>query len=495
MNSNHHDHSEVHDLIDAFLDDRLDGDGHVRLQQLIVADAAARREYVQMMSMLGGIHRFLQGRPEGIGAIQRSGTASSATEPSPAPPLIFGDLDAVVGDPLGAGSDVAEKSTGFGFTGPTRGLLLAACFACGLAIWFAATHSNHEEPIALLSQPGQVPLEVRSVRLDSGTAHLSLPKVGYVIVEGPAEFNLLGPMRARLSKGRIKMRVTEKTGKGFVVETPDGEVTDLGTEFGLNVADGQQTGLVVFEGAVDLRVAESRATEPARVRRFVGGEGALFNKEGRVDRIVSVVTGDLATFNLPSGLQDGADQRVIVNVSDNFRTAETKKFYEIVPHGLCEDALSYADREHQWNGITNAGMPKYLVGADYIKTFNDDNNQAARKIFVTLARPAKLYVFLDVRATVPDWLKQQFRDTGDRIGLDAAPNTMKEFRDRTLMSGAGNSIDEQLAIWECIVSEPGVVALGNNPDPISIEVNPFGPAMYGIAAVPLDVPVAAPAVL
>jgi hypothetical protein len=140
-------------------------------------------------------------------------------------------------------------------------------------------------------------------------------------------------------------------------------------------------------------------------------------------------------------------------------------------------------------------MPKYLVGADYIKTFNGDNNQAARKIFVTLARPAKLYVFLDVRATVPDWLKQQFRDTGDRIGLDAAPNTMKEFRDRTLMSGAGNSIDEQLAIWECIVSEPGVVALGNNPDPISIEVNPFGPAMYGIAAVPLDVPVAAPAVL
>jgi hypothetical protein len=240
--------------------------------------------------------------------------------------------------------------------------------------------------------------------------------------------------------------------------------------------------LVVFEGSVNLRVAETRATEPARVEQFSGGEGAVFNKEGRLDRIVSVVTGDLATFNLPSESDQDHGKNVIVNVADNFRTADTKKFYEIVPAGLREDVLAYVDREHQWNGIASDGIPAYLREADYVKTFNNDNTKVNRKIYLTIARPAKLFVFLDVRAEPPEWLTKSFRDTGDTIGLDAAPNSMKEFKDRTIMAGSGNSVDEQLKVWECIINEPGVVVLGSN----GATSAPFGAAMYGIAAVALE---------
>src|SRR5690606_36284733 len=92
--------------------------------------------------------------------------------------------------------------------------------------------------------------QVATLGLQSGTARLDLPGIGDVVVDGPADFAMLDPMRARLTKGRIRVRVTEKTGHGFVVETPYGNVTDLGTEFGLEVSDPGSAGLVVFDGEV-----------------------------------------------------------------------------------------------------------------------------------------------------------------------------------------------------------------------------------------------------
>ena len=97
-------------------------------------------------------------------------------------------------------------------------------------------------------------------------------------------------MRARLNYGRIKMRVTEETGHGFVIETPDGEVTDLGTEFALNVSQGNDTSLIVHEGQVDLRVGRARRLDGPE--RLVGGEAVSFNATGHIQRLMSIVAGD-----------------------------------------------------------------------------------------------------------------------------------------------------------------------------------------------------------
>lgn len=336
-----------------------------------------------------------------------------------------------------------------------------------------------------------LPLAGQSFQLDSGTAKLSLPGIGYVVLEGPVDFDLISEKRARLKTGRIKMRVTDVAGRGFVVETPDGEITDLGTEFGVEVVNGRETGLVVFEGSVDLRVAEGSASQAAHVARLVEGEGALFNKGGPLTRINSIVTGSVATFvnnngqHLESRLPPAPDSQptqLIAKVTDNLRSTETKKFYEIVPGGLREDAKAYADSKHEWNGITAEGIPKYLVGADYVKTFNQFSVQKEQKlsISVTLAHPAKLYVFFDARSEPPAWLTQDFHNTGDRIGLDASFN--RRFPHRKIHVGPGEGIDEQFTIWEREVHEPGMIRLGPNLGDVIIDPTP---AMYGIAAAPI----------
>lgn len=322
-----------------------------------------------------------------------------------------------------------------------------------------------------------------SVQLQSGSVKLGIDKVGWVLVDGPTDFDLIGPMRARLNYGRIQMRVTESTGRGFVIETPDGDVTDLGTEFGLEVSRGGNTGLVVFEGAVDLRVANAHASQVGPAERLVGGEGVAFNRGGESARIGSIFTGIASTFSCRNEVREDGTIPVILDVIDNLSSAETKKYYEIVAGGLREDAKAYVDRpEHEWNGVTQNGMPAYLVGADYVKPFNSDKVESAIEISVTLGRPATLYVFFDDRVkNVPGWLQKHFRKTGDKIGLDGGDWSGSKIHSRR-GDGPGVSIDDQFSVWELVVKEPGVVKLGPNTSKTSMR----SIGMYGIAAVALN---------
>jgi hypothetical protein len=76
-----------------------------------------------------------------------------------------------------------------------------------------------------------------SVNITSGESQwLPIKDVGRIYIQGPARLELLGSTRARLIKGRVRVRITDPRGRGFVVETPRGEVTDLGTIWGRNLA-------------------------------------------------------------------------------------------------------------------------------------------------------------------------------------------------------------------------------------------------------------------
>ncbi len=264
-------------------------------------------------------------------------------------------------------------------------------------------------------------------RVESGESKIAVSQSVSVIISGPAELELLGPLRARLTRGRIKVRITDSRVGSFVVETPNGEVVDLGTEFGLDVSADGDTQLVVFEGAVDLHVSRPPNDQrDPQVEHLVEGEGVVVNQRGQLRRVMSIVTGSATTFGQPSDARTDREP-VIVDVRDNLRTSETKKFYEIVPGGMREDALAYVDRrQHDWNGVKKAGMPAYLIGADYIKTFNDDRVRPDFAVQVTLARPARLFVFFDKRLPAPEWLKNDFHDTGDVVGLDMGPFTAPE---------------------------------------------------------------------
>jgi hypothetical protein len=407
----------------------------------------------------------------------------------PATPAPEGaDLSFERGDPEAFGrlapshSSAATKLMGAAKT--WRVALAAVLLIAGMGAWLWQTHS-HDDSQASLAPGMDVESEIFNTRLDSGnTSTFTLPKVGYVILEGPAEFKMLGPMRARLNSGRIKMRVTEASGRGFVVETPHGEIKDLGTEFGIDASQEADNGVVVFEGAVDLSIPTAKdASGAAQTERLVQGEGLTFNRRGRLSRIMSIVTGETATF------EHGGDMRlqrwnpIIGNVTDNIIEPNVRKFYEIVPGGMREDALTYVDRPaHEWNGVDERGMPSYLIGADYVKTFNDDKIRQDVEISVTLCRPATLYVFLDVRVPPPDWLVGDFHDTGDKIGVDNGPfyaQRYKKFANYARGVGPGESIDEVCSVWKRIVPKPGIVKLGPNAS------ETWESGMYAFAAAPL----------
>ena len=89
-----------------------------------------------------------------------------------------------------------------------------------------------------------------SHKLTAGYCEISNNKGVKLIVEGPAEFDLISPMKVKLQKGTLVAAVEEE-GIGFQVDTPKTNVVDLGTEFGVSVSDNGDTEVHVLEGQVE----------------------------------------------------------------------------------------------------------------------------------------------------------------------------------------------------------------------------------------------------
>jgi hypothetical protein len=92
-------------------------------------------------------------------------------------------------------------------------------------------------------QPG------KRIRIERGVAEFHFRRGGRLIVEGPADLEMLSDNSARLHKGKLTVRVTGSA-TGFTLLSPKGKVIDLGTEFGIEVADDGTTDVLVFEGKV-----------------------------------------------------------------------------------------------------------------------------------------------------------------------------------------------------------------------------------------------------
>ncbi|HMO16414.1 MAG TPA: iron dicitrate transport regulator FecR, partial [Pirellulaceae bacterium] len=135
----------------------------------------------------------------------------------------------------------------------------------------------------------------------------------------------------------------------------------------------------------------------------------------------------------------------------------TAKYYRVIPRGFREDCRSYVDRDHEWNGLDERGLPPFMVGGDYVMTFNDDKIVTEIEIAVTLSQPATLYVLLDDRVEPPEWLKRDFVDTNWDVGSDDGwPDG-----DISTGIGPGVSIDHVCSVWKRDVYESTTVVLGS----------------------------------
>ncbi len=320
------------------------------------------------------------------------------------------------------------------------------------------------------------------ISLEEGEVELRLLSETVAVLRAPVVMQVVASDRVRVLRGRIMVDVA-KGDKGFTVETTSAEVVDFGTVFSVGVA-GSGTDVIVFRGEVDLnyggRHGAERATSRGTTKRFQAGEAVHVDQDGTLSRIVSV---NQTVYSSPA-IQPGT-RSVISAVRDNISRDDMWSFYEIVPNGMWEDAKAYVDRPHEWNGITT-GIPFYLLGADYVKTFCDDKITSDLVLELELQQPAIVYVFMDDRLATPRWLVERFQDTGDDIGIDES--YLGGGREAEV--GPVRGVDTTFSIWMLVAEQGGVVPLGPNgvttPEEISLGVTRAHAAMYGIAAVGLD---------
>jgi hypothetical protein len=314
------------------------------------------------------------------------------------------------------------------------------------------------------------------LEIESGTLTLRFRSGATVLFRGAASMQIVSDMLVLLDRGQATAQVPHWA-TGFTIETANVEIIDLGTQFGVMARGDGMTDVVIFEGKVDVKPTGAKQLVQKRLNQ---GEAASINSNGSFNRIVEV-RGD--TKNGWSTATDSSTPpSVFASIRDNIpSTGGTDYFYfcQVTPRGLQEDALAYVDRRpHQWNGLTAAGLPEFLLGADYCRTFNDYRYMSYFEIAVKLACPANLYVFIDDRVPTPDWLVERFENTGVKIGLDEGPD--EGIPDHRTAVGPGNSIDNVFTVWRRRCERDEVVKIGG------METRADARAMYGIAATPIE---------
>ena len=108
-------------------------------------------------------------------------------------------------------------------------------------------------------------------KLSSGSAELEFYNGASVILQGPADLEIVSADGGILHAGKLRAQVPEHA-HGFTITSPDVKLVDLGTAFGMDVDAVDGTDVHVFEGSVHLY-----ETQPGLSREegseLVAGEG------------------------------------------------------------------------------------------------------------------------------------------------------------------------------------------------------------------------------
>ncbi len=440
---------------EKLLADLLDAEGKpapsARLQELMREDESFRKEYVSQMRA----HALLR---------WSSGEAMAETKIVP----IFSRKKAVA-----------------------KWMAAAAALMIGAVAWWSAS----ERPEKELS-PNMVRLEVleatqaadsqshpvgfvkgmelmtSGLQMPSGLFRFRLGSGVVVGVTGPAELQFVNPMHLRVLRGKVTADVGEH-GKGFIVDTEQTRIVDLGTRFGVDVADSGHTDVVVFQGEVELHDTQEKKKNSS-VSRLVEGQAVRVNLAKEMSRITSVSSGPEGDDEWStSGIPD--KEAIITAVHDNLHNPQSNFYYRILRGGMKEDARAFIAKRHEWNGLDETGMPEWLIGADLVQTFGADRRNTDLQLTVSTAFPSVVYLFVDSRVPPPEWLKRDFINTGERIGLENAPLAESGIPIKT---GPGSGNLAPFAIWKREITQPGEYLLG--APPTAPEDRPQW--MYGIAA-------------
>jgi ferric-dicitrate binding protein FerR (iron transport regulator) len=227
----------LEDLIDDYLSGLLDEPGLRELEDHLRADADARRLFVRCCRLHTDLHLEARARQASARALSR--------------------IDQLTAEPRGGIRAV-------------RWLVAAACLLLAVgAVWWVVRSGGSPGPreaaVGWLvnaqncrwseGEPAGDMHAGTVLKLERGLAEVRFQCGARVVLEGPATLELLSGKSARLQRGRLTARVPEPA-VGFEVVSPQGKVIDLGTEFGIAVAEDGAAEVCVFEGKVEAQATQ-----------------------------------------------------------------------------------------------------------------------------------------------------------------------------------------------------------------------------------------------
>jgi hypothetical protein len=139
--------------------------------------------------------------------------------------------------------------------------------------------------------------------------------------------------------------------------------------------------------------------------------------------LATAVTGSAGTVIVSAVDINGEPEGVHIT-GDTYTHADTNVPSPHTTPTFGEEAVTFTDRDHEYNGATVDGLPAYLVGGDYVQTANDARDNATFQLEIVLGQPAYLYLIRDARdeGVIPAWFTDSqgldFADTGDDVGYD-----------------------------------------------------------------------------
>jgi hypothetical protein len=273
-----HDLSELRTLLNALCEETATEEQVRRLEELVLAHPEAEAYYVQYMSQHADLVSHFAALPV---PSQQALRERSGKRPARRRALwLWG---------------------GVGLTGLAAGLLLA------LTPWHRPqTDSTAKKPAAeasdntvavllqaagarwadtgLPTKPGAA-LPPGWLRLKSGLVQIEFYNGATVLLEGPAELQLVSRTQAYCARGKLRALVPPQA-YGFTVGSPQMDLVDRGTEFGLEVGAGGRTEVHVFQGKVDLYEPASTGRLAPR-HELTTGQGVRLDGPGKAEAIPS----------------------------------------------------------------------------------------------------------------------------------------------------------------------------------------------------------------
>ncbi|UUO07848.1 FecR domain-containing protein [Blastopirellula sp. J2-11] len=173
-------------------------------------------------------------------------------------------------------------------------LALALMVGMGSAAWMLGIMSDHEvvgvarvleqhdatfDSTSLTPQHSDT-LVAGTYSLTQGEMLVRFDQGAVAVMRGPTKFQLKSPSAMKLLQGEVVVTCPTRQSRGFRVSIPNGDVVDLGTEFGVAVNQAGEADVYVFQGEVtaessgksislfagkSARVSQSRGAYLARV--------------------------------------------------------------------------------------------------------------------------------------------------------------------------------------------------------------------------------------